>query len=235
MCMFALTVSRTEPRNIKEAMDDSAWIESMQEELHQFDRLDDRNLDCEESLAQLLSVGAVSFVHCVAAHKSFTVYQMDVKTAFLYGPLKEEVYVNQPDGFVDPYLSDKLTVSRKRIWSQTSTKSVGMEGDKLVRLVVLQKAGLDTLMSSAVEPRVEELKKKCWHKGVKKKKALTYTLGRERNRGNTLNSIKFTQRVIVDMEDDFMDPVSDAMPHPSSHRGSLQKKLWAADAPASDY
>nr|GFC90320.1 Gag-Pol polyprotein [Tanacetum cinerariifolium] len=40
MCMFALTVSRTEPKNIKEAMADSVWIESMQEELNQFDRLD---------------------------------------------------------------------------------------------------------------------------------------------------------------------------------------------------
>nr|GFB95284.1 retrovirus-related Pol polyprotein from transposon TNT 1-94 [Tanacetum cinerariifolium] len=40
ICMFALTVSRTEPKNIKEAMADSAWIESMQEELHQFDQLD---------------------------------------------------------------------------------------------------------------------------------------------------------------------------------------------------
>nr|GFB54898.1 retrovirus-related Pol polyprotein from transposon TNT 1-94 [Tanacetum cinerariifolium] len=40
MCMFALTVSQTESKNIKEAMADSAWIESMQEKLHQFDRLD---------------------------------------------------------------------------------------------------------------------------------------------------------------------------------------------------
>nr|GFC14830.1 Gag-Pol polyprotein [Tanacetum cinerariifolium] len=39
MCMFALTVSTAEPKNIKEAMADSAWIEAMQEELHQFDRL----------------------------------------------------------------------------------------------------------------------------------------------------------------------------------------------------
>ncbi|GJZ99955.1 retrovirus-related pol polyprotein from transposon TNT 1-94 [Tanacetum coccineum] len=39
MCMFALTMSRTEPKKIKEAMADSAWIEAMQEELHQFDRL----------------------------------------------------------------------------------------------------------------------------------------------------------------------------------------------------
>nr|GFB65129.1 retrovirus-related Pol polyprotein from transposon TNT 1-94 [Tanacetum cinerariifolium] len=40
MCMFALTVSRTETKNIKEAVADFAWIESMQEKLHQFDRLD---------------------------------------------------------------------------------------------------------------------------------------------------------------------------------------------------
>ncbi|GJR00476.1 hypothetical protein Tco_0523460 [Tanacetum coccineum] len=40
MCMFALTMCRTEPKNIKEAMVDSAWIKAMQEELHQFDRLD---------------------------------------------------------------------------------------------------------------------------------------------------------------------------------------------------
>ncbi|GKE79449.1 gag-pol polyprotein [Tanacetum coccineum] len=40
MCMFALTMSRTEPKNIKEAMVDSTWIEAMQEELHQFDQLD---------------------------------------------------------------------------------------------------------------------------------------------------------------------------------------------------
>nr|GEX16278.1 hypothetical protein [Tanacetum cinerariifolium] len=40
MCMFTLTVSRTEPKNIKEAMADSVWIKSMHEELHQFDRLD---------------------------------------------------------------------------------------------------------------------------------------------------------------------------------------------------
>nr|GFC41178.1 retrovirus-related Pol polyprotein from transposon TNT 1-94 [Tanacetum cinerariifolium] len=39
MCMYALTVSTAEPKNIMEAMADSAWIEAMQEELHQFDRL----------------------------------------------------------------------------------------------------------------------------------------------------------------------------------------------------
>nr|GEW38963.1 hypothetical protein [Tanacetum cinerariifolium] len=93
MCMFALTVSRTEPKNIKEAMADSAWIESMQEELHQFDRLDE-GVDFEESFAPVARLEVVWLFIAYAAHKSFTVYHMDVKIAFLYGPLKEEMYKN---------------------------------------------------------------------------------------------------------------------------------------------
>nr|GFA87436.1 Gag-Pol polyprotein [Tanacetum cinerariifolium] len=97
MCMFMLIVSQTKPKNIKEAMADSTWIESMQEELHQFDRLDE-GVDFEESFAPVARLEAVRLFIAYAAHKSFTIYQMDVKTVFLYGPLKEEVYVNQPDG-----------------------------------------------------------------------------------------------------------------------------------------
>nr|GEV26053.1 retrovirus-related Pol polyprotein from transposon TNT 1-94 [Tanacetum cinerariifolium] len=115
MCMFALTVSRIEPKNIKEAMADSAWIKSMQEELYQFDRLDE-GVDFEESFAHVARLEAVRLFIAYAAHKSFTVYQMDVKTAFLYGPLKEEVYVNQPDGFVDPYHPDKINQSPRGIF-----------------------------------------------------------------------------------------------------------------------
>nr|GEZ20003.1 hypothetical protein [Tanacetum cinerariifolium] len=42
--------------------------------------------------------------------------KMDVKIAFLYGPLKEEVYVNQPDGFVDPYHLDKVYRLKKALY-----------------------------------------------------------------------------------------------------------------------
>nr|GEV03423.1 hypothetical protein [Tanacetum cinerariifolium] len=115
MCMFALTVSRTESKNIKKAMADSAWIESMQEELHQFDRLDE-GVDFKESFAPVARLEAVRLFIAYAAHKSFTVYQMDVKTTFLYGPLKEEVYVNQPDGFVDPYHPDKIYCLKKALY-----------------------------------------------------------------------------------------------------------------------
>nr|GFA81598.1 retrovirus-related Pol polyprotein from transposon TNT 1-94 [Tanacetum cinerariifolium] len=126
MCMFPLTMSRTEPKNIKEAMADSAWIESMQEELHQFYRLDSRlvakgyaqkeGVNFEESFAPVARLEAVRLFIAYEAHKSFTVYPMDVKTAFLYGPLKEEVYVNQPDGFVDPYHPDKVYRLKKALY-----------------------------------------------------------------------------------------------------------------------
>ncbi|GKE51988.1 retrovirus-related pol polyprotein from transposon TNT 1-94, partial [Tanacetum coccineum] len=50
------------------------------------------------------------------AHKSFPIYQLDVKMAFLNGPLKEEVYVAQPDGFVDPDHPEKVYRLRKALY-----------------------------------------------------------------------------------------------------------------------
>nr|GEW46670.1 uncharacterized mitochondrial protein AtMg00810-like [Tanacetum cinerariifolium] len=65
----------------------------------------------EESFAPVARLEAVRLCIAYVAHKSFTVYQMDVKTTFLYGPIKEEVYVNQLDGFVDPYHPDTINQS----------------------------------------------------------------------------------------------------------------------------
>nr|GFA84858.1 integrase, catalytic region, zinc finger, CCHC-type, peptidase aspartic, catalytic [Tanacetum cinerariifolium] len=59
-------------------------------------------IDFKESFAPIARLEAVRIVVTYVAHKSFPIYQMDVKTAFLSGPLKEEVYVSQPDGFIDP-------------------------------------------------------------------------------------------------------------------------------------
>ncbi|GKD02481.1 retrovirus-related pol polyprotein from transposon TNT 1-94, partial [Tanacetum coccineum] len=73
-------------------------------------------VDFEESFALVARLEAVRLFSAYAAHKSFTVYQMDVKTSFLYGPLKEEVYVNQPDGFVDPYHPDKVYRLKKALY-----------------------------------------------------------------------------------------------------------------------
>nr|GFA97584.1 retrovirus-related Pol polyprotein from transposon TNT 1-94 [Tanacetum cinerariifolium] len=73
-------------------------------------------VDFEESFAPVARLEAVRLFIAYAAHKSFTVYHMDVKTSFLYGPLKEEVYVNQPDGFVDPYHPDKVYHLKKALY-----------------------------------------------------------------------------------------------------------------------
>ncbi|GKD58941.1 retrovirus-related pol polyprotein from transposon TNT 1-94 [Tanacetum coccineum] len=86
MCMFALTVSTAESINIKEEMADHAWIK-------------EEGIDFKESFALVARLEAVWIFVSYVAHKSFPIYLMDVKTAFLNGPLKEEVYVAQPDRF----------------------------------------------------------------------------------------------------------------------------------------
>nr|GEZ44193.1 hypothetical protein [Tanacetum cinerariifolium] len=102
MCMFALTVSTAELKNIKEAMADSAWIEAMQEELHQFDRLQVWELVDKPFSKPVIRLKWLWKNKKDEDQTSFAVYQMDVKMAFLNSPLKEEVYVAQLDGFVDP-------------------------------------------------------------------------------------------------------------------------------------
>ncbi|GJZ55538.1 retrovirus-related pol polyprotein from transposon TNT 1-94 [Tanacetum coccineum] len=160
MCMFALTVSTAEPKTIKEAMAHSAWIKAMQEELHQFDRLQvwelvdkpfgkniiklkwlwknkkdedqtiicnkarlvakgyaqEKGIDFEESFAPLACLEAVRIFVAYTAHKSFPIYQLDVKTAFLNGPLKAEVYVAQPDRIVDPDHPEKVYRLKKALY-----------------------------------------------------------------------------------------------------------------------
>nr|GEW70210.1 Gag-Pol polyprotein [Tanacetum cinerariifolium] len=102
------------PETYKETLTQSCWIETMQEELSEFERLENKarlvargyrqeeGIDFEESFALVARLEAIRIFLGYAAHKNMVVYQMDVKTAFLNGNLREEVYVSQPDGFVDP-------------------------------------------------------------------------------------------------------------------------------------
>ncbi|GKA25536.1 retrovirus-related pol polyprotein from transposon TNT 1-94 [Tanacetum coccineum] len=126
-----------EPKNIKEAMSDHSWIESMQDELHQFERLDVwelvPSLDGKNIIAiKWLWKNKSDAENIVIRNKSRLVAKgykqeegidfeesfapMDVKTAFLNGPLKEEVYVSQPDGFVDPDFPDHVYRLKKALY-----------------------------------------------------------------------------------------------------------------------
>ncbi|GKF40825.1 retrovirus-related pol polyprotein from transposon TNT 1-94, partial [Tanacetum coccineum] len=73
-------------------------------------------IDFEESFTPVARLEVVRLFIAYATHKSFPVYQMDVKTTFLNGPLKEEVYVNQSDGFIDPHHHDKVYHLKKELY-----------------------------------------------------------------------------------------------------------------------
>ncbi|GJR74353.1 retrovirus-related pol polyprotein from transposon TNT 1-94 [Tanacetum coccineum] len=145
-CFYNSVLSKVEPKNFQSAATEDCWFQAMQDEIHEFDRLDvwelvpppdsamiialkwiykvkldeygdvlknkarlvakgfrqEEGLDFEESFAPVARLEAIRIFIANAASKNMTVYQMDVKTAFLNGELKEEVYVHQPEGFVDP-------------------------------------------------------------------------------------------------------------------------------------
>nr|GEX14997.1 retrovirus-related Pol polyprotein from transposon TNT 1-94 [Tanacetum cinerariifolium] len=144
-CYYDDFLTSVEPKTYKEALTHSCWIEAMQEELNEFERLEvwelvprpdkvmmitlkwiykvklvelggilknkarlvargyrqEEGIDFEESFAPVARLEAIRIFLSYAAHKNMVVYQMDVKTVFLNGNLREEVYVSQPDGFVD--------------------------------------------------------------------------------------------------------------------------------------
>ncbi|KAJ9561524.1 hypothetical protein OSB04_006684 [Centaurea solstitialis] len=72
--------------------------------------------DTLETFAPVARLEAIRMFLAYAAYKDFTVFQMDVKTAFLYGHLKEEVYVTQPEGFVDPDHPDYVYILDKALY-----------------------------------------------------------------------------------------------------------------------
>ncbi|GJY67771.1 retrovirus-related pol polyprotein from transposon TNT 1-94 [Tanacetum coccineum] len=145
-CLYNSVLSKVEPKNFKSAITEDCWFQAMQDEIHEFDRLQvwelvpqpdcvmiialkwiykvkldeygdvlknkarlvakgyrqEEGIDFEESFAPVARIEAIRIFIANAASKNMTIYQMDVKTTFLNGELKEEVYVCQPERFVDP-------------------------------------------------------------------------------------------------------------------------------------
>nr|GFC82918.1 Gag-Pol polyprotein [Tanacetum cinerariifolium] len=110
MCMFALTWLWKNKR------DEENTVIRNKSRLVAKGYTQKERVDFKESFAPVARLEAVRLFIAYAAHKSFTIYQMDVKTAFLHGPLKEEVYVNQLDCFVDPYHLDKVYRLKKALY-----------------------------------------------------------------------------------------------------------------------
>ncbi|GKC56421.1 retrovirus-related pol polyprotein from transposon TNT 1-94 [Tanacetum coccineum] len=101
-------LTTVEPKTYKHALTQSVKLDKLGGILKNKDRLvardyrQEEGIDFEESFALVAILEAIRIFLAFAAHMNIVVYQMDVKTAFLNGNLREEVYVSQPDSFVDP-------------------------------------------------------------------------------------------------------------------------------------
>ncbi|GKA32391.1 putative ribonuclease H-like domain-containing protein [Tanacetum coccineum] len=107
-------MTKKEPKKVIQALKDPSWIEAMQEELLQF------KLQQVWTLMDLPKgkrvVGTKWVYRNKKDEKDFVVYQMDVKSAFLYGKIEEEVYVCQPSGFEDPDFLDRVYKVEKALY-----------------------------------------------------------------------------------------------------------------------
>ncbi|GJU85389.1 retrovirus-related pol polyprotein from transposon TNT 1-94 [Tanacetum coccineum] len=128
-CYFDAFLTFVEPKNFKQAMTEPSWIDAMQEEIHEFKRLQvwelvtcpdkfmqEEGINFKESFAPVARIEAISIFAANAANKNMTIFQMDVKTDFLNGELKEEIYVSQPEGFVDQHNPSHVYKLKKALY-----------------------------------------------------------------------------------------------------------------------
>ncbi|GKA84334.1 retrovirus-related pol polyprotein from transposon TNT 1-94 [Tanacetum coccineum] len=145
-CYFDAFLTSVEPKNFKQAMTEPSWIDAMQEEIHEFVKTDEfdgvlknkarlvaqgfrqeEGIDFEESFAPVARIEAIRIFVANAANKNMTIFQMDIKTAFLNGELKEEVYFSTRRIFQDVddgadviFLGLKISQSLKGIFLNQS-------------------------------------------------------------------------------------------------------------------
>nr|GEV83756.1 reverse transcriptase domain-containing protein [Tanacetum cinerariifolium] len=144
-CYYDTFLTSVEPKTYKDALIQSCWMEAMQQELNEFERLEvwelvprldkvmvitlkwiykvkldelgeilknkarlvargyrqEEEVDFKESFVPVARLDTIRIFLAFAAHINMIIYQIDVKMAFLNDILHEEVYVSQPDGFVD--------------------------------------------------------------------------------------------------------------------------------------
>nr|GEV17215.1 hypothetical protein [Tanacetum cinerariifolium] len=115
-----------EPKKIFDALKDPSWVEAMQEELLQFKIQNvwilvdgpegEEEIGYEEVFAPVVRIEAIRLFLAYAYFMAFTVYRMDVKSAFLYGTINEEVYVMQPPGFQDLEIPNRVYKVEKAMY-----------------------------------------------------------------------------------------------------------------------
>nr|GEZ67497.1 hypothetical protein [Tanacetum cinerariifolium] len=146
------TTIQEEPIKVIHALKDPSWIEAMQEELLQFKNKKDEmgimiinkarlvaqgytqeeGIDYDEVFTPVARIDVIRLLLAYASFKGFVVYQMDVKSAFLYEKIAEEVYVCQPPGFEDSDFPDRVYKVEKALYGLHQAPRAWHKGDILL-------------------------------------------------------------------------------------------------------
>ncbi|GJS52028.1 putative ribonuclease H-like domain-containing protein [Tanacetum coccineum] len=126
-CLFACFLSQEEPKKVIQALKDPSWIEVYRNKkdergiviknkarLIAYGYTQEEGIDYDEVFALVARIEAIRLFLAYASFKDLVVYQMDVKSAFLYGNIEEEVYVCQPPGFKDSDSPNRVYKVEKR-------------------------------------------------------------------------------------------------------------------------
>ncbi|GJW39894.1 putative ribonuclease H-like domain-containing protein [Tanacetum coccineum] len=134
-CLFACFLSQEEPKKVWTLVDlphgkraiGTKWVYRNKKDekgivIRNKERLvaqgytQEEGIDYDEVFAPVARIEAIRLFLAYASFKDFVVYQMDVKSAFLYGKIEEEVYVCQPLGFEDPEFPDRVYKVEKALY-----------------------------------------------------------------------------------------------------------------------
>nr|GEV49025.1 hypothetical protein [Tanacetum cinerariifolium] len=120
----------------------------------------EEGIDFEESFAPVARLEAIQIFHAYAAHKNMVVYQMDVKTVFLNGNLREEVYVSQSDGFLDQDNPNHVYKIKKALYGLKQAPRVWNDIDLLLdyRFLKVSEVSLSTNLKVSDTPMVKKSK-----------------------------------------------------------------------------
>nr|GEU43855.1 hypothetical protein [Tanacetum cinerariifolium] len=139
-CYFDAFLTSVEPNNYKEALTESSWIEVMQEEIHELKRLQVKRDEFRGILKNKVGLVAKGFRQekGINFKESFA-----LATAFLNSELREEVYVSQPDGFVDQDHPIHVYRLKKALYGLKQAPRACMESSDSIDTPMVERTKLD--------------------------------------------------------------------------------------------
>nr|GEX00422.1 putative ribonuclease H-like domain-containing protein [Tanacetum cinerariifolium] len=145
-----------EPKKITRALDDESWrgidVRNKARLVAQGHRQEE-GIDYDKVFTHVARIEAIRLFLAYTSFMDFTVYQMDVKSAFLYGTIEEEVYVSQPLGFVDPEFPNRVYKVEKDLHGHHQAPRAWLSIEKMayfsVRTNILKKFGYSSVKTAS--------------------------------------------------------------------------------------